>query len=437
MDKYKIGIIGCGYVGLITGVCFAELGNKVICHDIDKEKIVKLKQGIVPFFELGLAKMFTKNKNRLSFTISVEEVIENSDYIFICVGSPSRNNGEADTTSLFRVIDQINSYVKTYKMIIIKSTVPVGTAKKVKELLKEKIEQDLIEVISNPEFLREGNAIYDFMNPDRIVIGADSFKKAKNVARLYQTFSCPILLVSNEDAELIKYASNNFLAMKISFINEIANICERVGADISKVSYGIGLDHRIGNNYLQAGLGFGGPCLTKDLKAMIAFCKRVITYEPHLLKAVLKVNELQPELVIKKVKEVLGNLEGKRIGILGLSFKPGTDDMRNAPALKLITSLVKEGTELIAYDPKANKVAKELLKDQIEFAKEPYQVSYQSYALIIVTEWKEFLDLDYEKIKSYMIKPILVDGRNMFDNDRIQKLKKMGFQYFGVGRNLL
>ncbi len=437
MSNYKIGIIGTGYVGLVTGVCFANLGNQVICHDIDEDKIAKLQQGKVPFYELGLEEMLRNNKERLYFTTSEEEVIKNSDYLFICVGSPAKKNGEADTTALLQVIDQVNRYIERFKLLIIKSTVPVGTGREVKEILKEKIDQGLLEVISNPEFLREGNAIYDFMNPDRIVIGSDSLKQAVKVAKLYKSFSAPILLGSNEDAEMIKYAANNFLATKISFINEIANICEKVGADINKVANGIGLDHRIGGHFLKAGLGFGGPCLTKDLKGMIFFSERKSSYEPNLLKAVLKVNQLQPMRLLDKVKRVLGDLKGKRVGILGLSFKRGTDDMRNAPSIILISALLHEGAEVVAYDPKAIWVAQNIFKNQVNFVEEPYLVADRSSAIIIVTVWSEFKHLDLKKLKDKMIVPVLVDGRNIFDQKKIQQIKEIGFEYIGIGRKSL
>lgn len=436
MKPNKIGIIGCGYVGLITGVCLADLGNQVICHDIDQEKIRILQQGSPPFYEKGLQDFLKRNQDRLTFTTSIDQVIQDSDYLFISVGSPSTKTGAADTRAFNQVIDQIQKRVTNPKVIVIKSTLPVGTAQRIKQQLKGLIDQGLIDVISNPEFLREGNSIYDFMNPDRIVIGAESNQQAKKAARLYDSFTCPILLVSNEDAELIKYASNNFLATKISFINEIANICQQVGADILQVAYGIGLDHRIGHHFLQAGLGFGGPCLNKDLQAMISFSKNQINYDPHLLEAVLKINDLQPGRLLHQIKKLLKDFKGQRFGLLGLSFKPGTSDMRNAPSLNLISALLQEGAEIIAYDPKANLEAGNILKNQIQIVDDPYLVSENTSAILIATEWPEFCKLDYQKIFNNMKEPLLIDGRNIFDKDDIEKLEQIGFQYLGVGRNI-
>lgn len=440
MSKRKqIGIIGCGYVGLITGVCLAKLDNSVICYDIDVEKINKLKVGISPIYEKNLPSLLQENNQRLTFTNSFEQVMT-GEYLFICVGTPAGEEGEADTSTLYQVIKDIDFYLENHpgeekKILIIKSTVPVGTAAILREYFAEKITDNLLAIVSNPEFLREGNAIHDFLFPDRVVIGAESEELAKEIAQLYKALNRPVIIVSNEEAEIIKYGSNSFLATKISFINEIANICDLIGADIVQVANGIGADQRIGNKFLRPGLGFGGPCLNKDLQAIINYSQKELGYRPMLLEAALKVNHQQPEIVIQKLKASVGDLQGKKVGLLGLAFKPGTADMRNAPALKLIERLSTEGMEIAAYDPQANAVARELLLEQITVVDDPYLVGQGSSAIIIVTEWPEFLELDYEVMKMFLQQPILIDGRNLFSDELILKIKDLGYKYLAVGRS--
>lgn len=437
--RRQIGIIGCGYVGLITGVCLAQMNNSVICYDVDLEKIDKLKAGIAPIYEKDLPALLRENRAQLTYTNSFAEVMA-GEYLFICVGTPAGAEGEADTSTLYQVVKDIDSYLEdhpeeTKKILIIKSTVPVGTAAILREYFAEKITNNLLAIVSNPEFLREGSAIDDFLYPDRVVIGAESAEVANKVAQLYDSLNKPILIVSNEEAEIIKYGSNSFLATKISFINEIANICDLVGADINQVAQGIGTDHRIGKEFLRAGLGFGGPCLNKDLAAIINYSQKELGYRPVLLEAALLVNHKQPDIVIQKLKSSLGDLVEKKVGLLGLAFKPGTDDMRNAPSLKLIARLLNEGMKITAYDPQSNALAKELLAHQIEVVEDPYQVAKGSSAIIIVTEWPEFLELDYGVMKMFLEQPILIDGRNLFSDQLILSVKDLGYKYLAVGRS--
>ena len=403
-------------------------------HDIAEEKIAKLQQGCPTFYERGLPELLTEHHERITFTTSLDEVINRAEYLFIAVGTPSMENGAADTQALYEVVEAIKARVTTEKIIIIKSTVPVGTACKIRKSLAGSPKEPLLHFVSNPEFLREGNAVYDFLEPDRIVIGGTNPEILRRVAALYDTINAPILLVNNQEAEIIKYASNNFLAMKISFINEMAGICEEVGADIVRIAYGIGLDHRIGAYFLQAGLGFGGPCLNKDLLEMIWFMKNELAKDPLLLEATLQVNELQGELVLKKLQRILGDLHGKKIGLLGLAFKPDTDDMRNAPALRIIERLLREGAEVVAFDPMATENARRLLGERIGYAKTAAEVAEQAAGLVIVTEWKEFLLLDYRTMQKMMIYPLLIDGRNMFEQEEILDLIKLGFHFEGIGR---
>lgn len=434
MHARKIGIIGCGYVGLVTGVCLASLGHELIMQDIDEKKIAQLCQSVAPFYERDLEELLAEHRERILFTTSLDDIIDRAEYIFICVGTPAMASGAADTSAFDQVMESVRERVTDEKIIIIKSTVPVGTASKVQEMLRQKPAPGKLHIVSNPEFLREGNAIYDFCHPDRIVIGAAEVSIRQRVAELYEGLTAPVLLLNNVEAEVVKYASNNFLAMKISFINEFANICEKVGADISKTAYGIGLDHRIGTYFLQAGLGFGGPCLVKDLQEMIYLSESELGYEPELLKAALHVNELQTEHLLTKLKSTLANLKEKRIGLLGLAFKAETDDMRSAPSLKVIDLLLREGARVTAYDPMAMENARILLGDRIDFAVTPYEVGEGASAVVILTEWKEFQDLNYARLKANMLAPILFDGRNLLSKLMIERLERMGYRYEGIGR---
>ncbi|MDI6839511.1 MAG: UDP-glucose/GDP-mannose dehydrogenase family protein [bacterium] len=426
----KVAIIGTGHVGLITGVCFADIGNDVICVDNDDNKIAMLKKGELPIYEPGLKELLNKNKRRITFTTSIKTGIQDTPVIFICVGTPTRASGDADLSSVENVITQIAESMKEYKLVVEKSTVPVQTGIRIKQLMNSKVKKGIkFDVASNPEFLREGNAIYDFMHPDRIVIGVESDTAKKLLFDLYEPIKAPILVTDIESAELIKHASNSFLAMKVSFINAVSRICELSGADIDKVAKGIGLDHRIGHEFLNAGVGFGGFCFPKDLKAFRRISQK-LGYEFELLDIVEKINELAKANFVSKVEDILWNLAGKTIGILGLAFKPNTEDMRYAPSIDIIHMFQNGGAKIKVYDPQAMPVAKKLLKDVV-YCKDPYEVAEGADCLCIITEWNEFKKLDLTRIKSLLKSPIIIDGRNIFDRKSIEAL---GFVYKGIGR---
>lgn len=429
----NIGIIGTGYVGLVTGVCFSELGNSVICVDIDKKKIEQLKKGTVPIYEPGLEDLLKRNsrEGRLKFSTSIKEVVKNSLIIFIAVGTPPKENGEADLSYVENVSKKIAESMTQYRLIVEKSTVPVETGKWVEHTIKIYNKKRVkFDVASNPEFLREGSAISDFMHPDRIVIGVESKKAKELLCELYKPLNAPIVITNIKSAELIKHASNSFLATKISFINAISNICELVGADIVKVAEGVGLDKRIGKDFLNAGIGFGGFCLPKDLDAFITIARK-IGYEFNLLKEVKKINETQRDNIIKKIEDNLWITRHKVIGILGLSFKPNTDDMRYAPSIEVICSLKKNGANIKVFDPQAMDKARKILNG-IRFCKDAYETARQADCLVVITEWNEFKELDFTRIKKVMRVPILIDARNIYEPD---KLKSLGFRYIGIGRS--
>ncbi|MCK4352145.1 UDP-glucose/GDP-mannose dehydrogenase family protein [candidate division WOR-3 bacterium] len=426
----KIAIIGAGHVGLITGVCFAELENQVVCVDADKQKIIGLKKKELPIYEPGLKKLFNKNFKKIKFTTSIKEGIQEAKVVFICVGTPPKLSGDADLSAIENVVNQIAESIIDYKIIVEKSTVPVRTGIKVKQLMKIKVNKKVsFDVASNPEFLREGAAIYDFMHPDRIVIGVESERAKKILTNLYKPIKAPILITDIESAELIKHASNSLLATKISFINAVARICELSGANIAQVAKGIGLDHRIGQEFLDAGIGFGGFCFPKDLRAFRRISEK-LGYEFGLLREVEKINESMKSDFITKVEDTLWNLKDKTIGILGLSFKPDTEDMRYAPSIDIIQMLQKEGAKIKAYDPQAIPSAKKIFKS-ITYCKDPYEVARGTDCLCILTEWAEFKKLDMSRIKSLLKSPIIIDGRNIFNKE---KMEKLGFTYKGVGR---
>jgi UDPglucose 6-dehydrogenase len=428
----RICIVGSGHVGLVTGACFAELGHTVICMDDDSNKIDMLKKGSIPFYEPDMQELVHRNVDvgRLSFTINVEECVKQSEIIFVCVGTPTKANGEADPSYLEVASGRIGRSMDSYKIIVGKSTMPVKTGSWVKRTIELNNPNNCdFDVVSNPEFLREGKAIHDFMHPDRIVLGVESERAARIMIELYEPIRAPIIITNIETAELIKHASNAFLALKISYINAIANICDNVGADVLKVAEGIGYDKRIGRDFLNAGIGYGGYCLPKDLAAFIRAAEEN-GYNFELLKAIRQINEDQREIVVKKLKNALWNLNSKVIGILGLSYKPNTDDMREAPSIDLIEKLQKEGVKIRAYDPQAMGIAKEILKDVV-YCVSPYEVAEGSDALVFVTEWDEFRDLDLMRIKKLLRQPVIVDGRNIFDP---LQMKKLGFIYKGVGR---
>lgn len=428
----NIAIIGAGYVGLVTSACFAELGNKVICVDNNPEKIALLKKLKIPFFEKGLDKMVRKNvaKGRLIFTDSIEHAVKKSLIIFICVGTPPKQGGEADLSYVENVAAQIAKNMPSYRLVVEKSTVPVETGKWIGHTVRINNKRGIkFDVASNPEFLKEGTAIEDFMRPDRIVIGVES-KKAKDLlVKLYSPIKSEIVITDIKSAELIKHASNSFLATKISFINSIANICEKTGADIEKVSYGMGLDKRIGRTFLKSGIGYGGFCFPKDLDAFIHISDK-LGYEFSILKSAKKVNESQKQIFLKKIEKELWIIKDKTIGILGLAFKPNTDDMRFASSIDIINYLAAAGAKIKAYDPQAMEKARPLFED-ITFCKDPYDAAKGSDVLLILTEWDEFKTMKLNRIKKLLKNPLIIDGRNIFDP---VKMKKLGFRYISIGR---
>lgn len=428
----KVSVIGTGYVGLATATVFSELGNEVIGADIDKDKIDKLNKGIMPIFEPGLKELVERNmkEKRLRFTHENSIAINHGDIIFICVGTPPKVTGETDLKYVEAVAKEIAQTMNSYKIIVHKSTVPVETGEKVKKIIQENVKQDVnFDVVSNPEFLREGTAIKDTMEPDRIIIGADSEKAIEMMKNLYSPIKAPLIITDIRSAELIKHASNAFLATKISFINAVAQICELSGANVDKVAEGMGYDKRIGRAFLNAGIGYGGFCFPKDIQAFIKIAGEY-GYDFQLLKATRNINQEQKQNFVKKVKGILKDLNGKKIGILGLSFKPNTDDMRFAPSIYVINELQKEGAKIKAYDPEAMEKAKSVLNG-IEFCKDPYEVSKNSDVLLILTEWNEFKELDLKKIKSLMKNPLIIDGRNIYNPEN---MKKEGFSYISIGR---
>ena len=428
----KVAIIGSGYVGLVTGSCLADINHKVICVDNNKAKIDMLKKGKMPHYEPGLEKIVKKNTKakRLSFTTDLKAAIKGSDVVFIAVGTPPKQDGSADLSYVENVARQIAETMDSYKVIVEKSTVPVETGVWVKKTIKLYNKKNVpFDVVSNPEFLREGSAVKDFMNPDRIVVGVES-KKAEQIMRdLYKPIKAPLIVTDIKSAEIIKHASNSFLATKISFINAVANICEKTGADVEKVSEGMGKDSRIGPRFLNAGIGYGGSCFPKDVDAFVKISEK-IGYDFKLLKEVQAINKAQRDLFVKKVHDALWIVKEKTIGIWGLSFKPDTDDMREAPSIDVINALQNEGAKIKAYCPGAMENAKSLLKN-VEFCKGPYEVCKDSEALVILTEWDEFKRADLKKVKALMKNPLIIDGRNMFEP---KEMRAMGFDYRCIGR---
>ncbi len=436
----NIAVIGSGYVGLVTGACLAEIGHYVICVDNDEEKIEVLKKGEIPIYEPQLEKLVKKNmdKERLSFSTSIKEGVSRAKVIFIAVGTPPKENGEADLSSVEKVCSQIAGNMKEYKLIVEKSTVPVQTGQWIKRLLRVNNSLSDFDIASNPEFLREGTAVDDFLNPDRIIIGVETERAASILKELYSPIinressrsdSVPLIITDLETAELIKHASNSFLTTKISFINAVADICEKTGADIEKVVEGMGHDPRIGASFLKAGIGFGGFCFPKDLQAFIRIAEK-LNYDFALLKEVEKINKNRPKILLGKIERALGTVEGKTIGILGLAFKPNTDDIRLAPSIEIISLLQKKKAQIKAYDPVATHKAKDILRN-VEYGRDPYEVARGSNALVIVTEWEEFQRIDLERIRDLMINPLVVDGRNIYEPE---KMKRLGFIYKSIGR---
>ena len=428
----KIAVIGAGYVGLVTAACLAELGNEVVCIDIDESKIRKLNEGIIPIYEPGLEELVKRNRkeNRLNFTTDLKKSIKESEIIFICVGTPPKENGDADLSAVENVARTIAEVMDSYKVIVEKSTVPVMTGEKVEKSIKSyNIHKVDFDVVSNPEFLREGSAVNDFMHPDRIVIGCEN-ERAKNVMeKLYSPLKSKILFTDIKSAEIIKHASNSFLATKISFINAIANICELAGADVGQVAEGMGMDKRIVRSFLDAGIGYGGFCFPKDAEAFIRISEK-LGYDFKILKAAQEVNLNQKMNFIKKIERALWVVNGKTIGVLGLAFKPNTDDMRFAPSIDIIIALQKEGAKIQAYDPEAMEKSKNVLKG-ITYCKNPYESAENADALVILTEWNEFKELDFKKIKTLMRHHLIIDGRNIYNPE---DMRKEGFAYISIGR---
>ena len=431
----KICVVGTGYVGLVTGTCFADLGNEVVCLDVDEARINNLNNGIMPIYEPGLEQVVALNKKagRLTFTTDYNLALDKAEFAFIAVGTPSGMEGEADLQFVRLAAEAIAEIVNEPIVVVNKSTVPVGTGDWVADIIKKRrttIGTELeFSVVSNPEFLREGSALNDFMQPDRVVLGSTDREAANKVAQLYSTLRCPILITDLRTAEMIKYASNAFLATRISFINEIANMCEEMGADVREVALGMGYDNRIGHAFLDAGLGWGGSCFPKDVKALAHMAVLHGTH-PQLLQAVMDINRNQRRRVIYKLRKALGNLDEKVIGVLGLSFKPNTDDIREAPALEIIRLLENEGAIVRAYDPQAMENASKVFK-RVMMCENPYKVAEGADALVLATEWNEFKQIDLKRIYDLMRQPIIMDGRNLWDPE---KMVSIGFKYFGVGR---
>lgn len=432
----KITVMGTGYVGLTTGTCFAELGNDVIGVDIDEKKINDLKQGIIPIYEPGLKELVDRNtkEKRLLFTTDVEHAIEHAEIIFIAVGTPSDKEGKADLSYVMNAAKDIGTYMKSYKVVINKSTVPVGTAEKVKEAIAAAQPSPLeFDVVSNPEFLREGQAIKDFMAPDRIVIGVESPKAKEMMIALYkglERMDKPIVITDVKSAEIIKYASNAMLACRIAFMNQLSELCEVVGADIKEIAKGVGLDHRIGPRFLQAGVGYGGSCFPKDVKALIHTLKENNCHD-DLIESIDKINERQKLILIPKIQHLLGKtLTGKKIAIWGLAFKPKTSDMRDAPSISIIKELQKLGASISAFDPIAREEAKKVLTNVV-YTETSYEAVKGADALILVTEWNEFRNVDFEAVKALMKQPYIFDGRNIYDP---AEMREHGFTYVGIGR---
>lgn len=432
----KIAVIGTGYVGLTVGVCLAETGNDVTCVDKDQEVVNQLSKGKAPFYEPGLDDLLERNvdEDRLTFTTKLESTVKRTGIIYITVGTPPDDDGAADLSAVLEVAESIGQAMGEPKIVVNKSTVPVGTADEVREKLIKNTTAPF-DVVSNPEFLKEGNAVDDFMKPDRIVVGTRNEKLEETFEDLYEPFvrttGNPILLTDNRSAEMVKYAANTMLASRVSLMNELANLSEKLGADIENVRRGIGYDHRIGTHFIFAGTGYGGSCFPKDVQALINLGEQKDA-EMKMAKAIHRVNEQQKEILAKKISNYFdGKLSNKKVAVWGLSFKPGTDDMRNAPSINLINNLVEQGAEVIAHDPIAIDTAKEELPEEVKFNEDQYQTLNDADALAIVTEWKKFRNPNFDKIKEFMNNPAVFDGRNIYDPS---KLEKLGFYYEGIGR---
>ncbi len=430
----RISVIGSGYVGLVAGTCFADSGNEVTCVDIDAKKIDNLKLGKLPIYEPGLQELVTKNvrEQRLSFSTDLTASVSQAAVVFIAVGTPEGESGDADLQYVLSAAREVGKAIKQYTVVVDKSTVPVGTADKVREAIASQT-KIAFDVVSNPEFLKEGAALDDFMKPDRIVIGADSERATKIMGELYSPFvrtEHPIIFMDTRSAELTKYAANAMLATRISFMNDVASICEKVGADVDMVRKGMGADKRIGYPFLFPGVGYGGSCFPKDVKALVATA-REYGIELDLLRAVERTNEKQKKLLVQKAVKHFGDLNGRTFGVWGLAFKPKTDDMREAPAIEVIEGLIGKGAKVKAFDPVAMPSAQRVFGERIQFCERPYDVLDGADALFVVTEWNEFRHPDFEKLKQRLKSPVIFDGRNVYAP---QRMRELGFTYFGIGR---
>lgn len=432
----NLAVVGTGYVGLVTGTCFAETGNHVICVDINEQKVKRLQNGEIPIYEPGLDVLFERNtrQGRLKFTTSLSDAIQEAAIIFLALPTPPGEDGSADLSYILGVAAQLSELIQDYKVIVDKSTVPVGTSEKVHAILAKKLPNNLFDVVSNPEFLREGVAVDDFMKPDRVVIGANSERARRLMRELYEPFvrqGNPILFMDERSAEMTKYAANSYLATRISFMNEIANLCELVGANVDMVRIGIGSDTRIGKRFLFPGVGYGGSCFPKDVQAL-AKTATEFEYDFKILKSVMNVNDLQRSLLAKKIKTFFkGDLQGKTIGIWGLAFKPNTDDIREAPALYIIDELLQAGANIKAFDPEAMENVKTIYGDRIQLANDQYEALIGADALAIVTEWSVFRTPSFKVMRELLKTPAIFDGRNLYD---LERMEEEGFYYESIGR---
>lgn len=432
----NIAIIGTGYVGLVSGTCFAETGNNVVCIDINENKISKLRQGETPIYEPGLEVLLQRNikEKRISFTTSLEEGIKEAQIIFLALPTPPGKDGAADLQYVLGVAKDLSRIITSYKVIVNKSTVPVGTAEKTAAVMREHLDPSLFDVVSNPEFLREGVAVEDFLKPDRVVIGTSSDKAKKLMDELYQPFvrqGNPIFYMDERSSEMTKYAANSYLAMRISFMNEMANLCERAGANVDWVRMGMGSDNRIGKRFLFPGVGYGGSCFPKDVQALARTADEH-DYEFQIVKSVMEVNDRQKQILGNKIKKYYNNnLQGRTFAVWGLAFKPETDDIREAPALYLIDALTEAGASVKAFDPEAMPNVKALYGDKVQFAENQYDTLQGADALVIVTEWSEFRNPDFSKIKDALKEPVIFDGRNVYT---LEKMEELGFHYESMGR---
>lgn len=432
----NIAVVGTGYVGLVTGTCFAETGNNVICVDINEQKVQRLRRGEIPIFEPGLDLIFDRNtkEGRLHFTTHLREAVDASQIIFLALPTPPGEDGSADLSYIMSVSEQLSGMIQEYKVIVDKSTVPVGTSEKVSAILSQKLSKKMFDVVSNPEFLREGVAVEDFLKPDRVVIGTKSEKARKVMRQLYEPFvrqGNPIYFMDERSAELTKYAANSYLATRISFMNEIANLCEKLGADVDMVRIGMGSDSRIGKRFLFPGIGYGGSCFPKDVQALAKTASQN-AYDFKILKSVMKVNTIQKGVLTKKIRKYYKNeLTGKTFAVWGLAFKPNTDDIREAPALVIIDELLAAGANIRAFDPEAMDNVKDIYGDRVQFSSNMYEALTHADALLVLTEWSEFRTPDYEKMSNLLRERVIFDGRNVYD---VKQMKARGFHYLSMGR---